>query len=466
MDHDTDRAFAILLREIAAHLDDPRGRAVTPRVEAGELRRQIEQRYRDLAGGRPLAELARDAVRMLREWNVQITHPRYFGLFNPSVKPASVLADALVSLFNPNLAARAAAQGACAIERFTLERFLDLLGFPAADSEASFTSGGGEANHQALLTALANRFPGFVEEGAAALGARPVLYLSADAHGSLPKAAQACGLGRRAVRTVRVDSQRRLDLEDLAAQVARDRAEGLAPFFIAATAGTTAAGAVDPVAGAAELAAQEGLWLHVDAAWGGLALLSPKLRPLLAGIERADSVTWDAHKGLSVPLGAGMFFTRHRAAAERAFTVDAGYMPRADGTGGDPYALTLQWSRRFIGFKVFLTLASIGFDRLAAEVERMAAVGEALRERLRKGGWRLVNETPLPVVCFTHERIESGAVRGVELLDRVLRRGRVWISHVKLDGRFAFRACITSFLATDEDAEFLVEELRSAMEKW
>src|SRR6185436_18465465 len=158
----------------AAHLEEPRGRPVTPRVDAGELRRQLEGRYRDLAAGRPLADLARDAVRMLREWNVQITHPRYFGLFNPSVKPASVLADALVSLFNPNLAARATAQGACAIERFTLERFLDLLGFPVADSEASFTSGGGEANHQALLTALAHRFPGFVEEGAAAVGARPV----------------------------------------------------------------------------------------------------------------------------------------------------------------------------------------------------------------------------------------------------------------------------------------------------
>jgi glutamate/tyrosine decarboxylase-like PLP-dependent enzyme len=463
MDQDTDRAFAILLQEIGAHLDDPRGRAVTPRVDARELRRQIELRYRDLSSGRPLADLARDAVRMLREWNVQITHPRYFGLFNPSVKPASVLADALVSLFNPNLAARAAAQGACAIERFTLDRFLDLLGFPVAESEASFTSGGGEANHQSLLAALAHRFPRFVEEGAAALGSRPVLYLSADAHGSLPKAAQACGLGRRAVRTVRLDSRRRLDPADLAEQIARDREEGFAPFFVAATAGTTAAGALDPIAGAADVAEREGLWLHVDAAWGGLALLSPKLRPLLAGIERADSVTWDAHKGLSVPLGAGMFFTRHRAAAERAFTVDAAYMPRADGGGGDPYALTLQWSRRFIGLKVFLTLASSGLEGIAAEVERMAAVGEALRQRLREGGWRIINETPLPVVCFTHERIESGAVRGVDLLDRVLRRGRVWLSHVKLDGRFALRACITSFLAGDEDVQLLVEELRSAL---
>src|SRR5262249_35011394 len=145
----------------------------------------------------------------------------------------------------------------------------------------------------------------FPEEGAAGFEGRPVLYLSEDAHGSLPKAAQACGLGRRAVRTVAADAGPRLDLRDLAAQAARDGAAGLEPFFVAATAGTTSAGAIDPLEEIARFAAGEGLWLHVDAAWGGLALLSPKLRPLLRGIERADSVTWDAHKGLSVPLGAG-----------------------------------------------------------------------------------------------------------------------------------------------------------------
>jgi len=463
MDAQVERALELLRQEIEEHLADPRGRVVTPRVDPGEARRQIESRYSSLERGRPLGELAAEALRLLREGNVQITHPRYFGLFNPSVKPASVIADALVSLFNPNLAASAAAQGAWALERFTLERFLGLLGFPVAESEASFTSGGAEANHTALLVALAHRFPGFVEGGAASLGEKPVLYFSEDAHGSLLKAAQASGIGRGSVRRVPLDRSRRLDPAALERLVAEDRARSLAPFLVAATAGSTSAGAIDPLEEVARIAAREGLWLHVDAAWGGLALVSPRLRGLLRGIERADSVTWDAHKGLSIALGAGMFFTRHRAAVERAFGVEAGYMPRSAEGPADPYAVTLQWSRRFLGLKVFLTLAEAGMEGLAAEVERMAALGEELRARLEEAGFILLNDSPLPVVCFTHGRIDSGAVRGLIVLDRVLRRGRVWISHLKLDGRFALRACITSYRAESRDVAFLVEEVKEVL---
>lgn len=190
-----------------------------------------------------------------------------------------------------------------------------------------------------------------------------------------------------------------MDVAALADLVARDRAAGRAPFFIAATAGTTNAGAVDPIA---EVARRERLWLHVDAAWGGAAALCPELRSLLAGIGRSDSITFDAHKWLSVPMGAGMFLTREAGILRRTFQVaGAAYMPpphRPDCA--DPYAHSMQWSRRFAGLKVFLSLLVAGWDGYAAAIREQVALGR----RLREAGFAVVNETELPVVCFVDAR--------------------------------------------------------------
>jgi len=147
---------------------------------------------------------------------------------------------------------------------------------------------------------------------------------------------------------------------------------GQPPFFVDATAGTTGSGAIDPLPEIADICAREQLWMHVDAAWGGAAAVSDRLRPHLAGIERADSITCDAHKWISVSMGAGMFFTRHRDVLREAFSVDTPYVPKEEA-GPDWYSLSLQWSRRFIGLKVFLTVAELGADgvsRAVAEFQR------------------------------------------------------------------------------------------------
>jgi len=176
----------------------------------------------------------------------------------------------------------------------------------------------------------------------------------------------------------------------------------LAPFLVAGTAGTTGAGIIDPLPALADLCARERLWLHVDAAWGGAAALVPEMRSVLAGIERADSITFDAHKWLSVPMGAGIFLTRHRDILDRTFRITTEYMPReAEGMEvTEPYTHSMQWSRRFIGLKVFLTLAVAGWDGYAAAIRHQAAMGDLLRRELSENGWEIVNPTALPVVCF------------------------------------------------------------------
>jgi glutamate/tyrosine decarboxylase-like PLP-dependent enzyme len=202
------------------------------------------------------------------------------------------------------------------------------------------------------------------------------------------------------------------------------------------------------------------MWLHVDGAWGASASLSPRLRHLVDGVELADSVTWDAHKWMSVSMGAGMFFTRHPDALRRAFEVNASYVPAETPARVDLYQDSLQWSRRFIGLKVFMTLATLGAKRMAEHIEWQAQMGDELRRKLVDNGWIVVNDTPLPVVCFTHPGLREQRTDLEELAARIREQGDVWISSVQLDNTRVLRACITSYRTTPADLDILIDSLR------
>ncbi|REJ80699.1 MAG: pyridoxal-dependent decarboxylase [Acidobacteria bacterium] len=430
---------------------------IAPEVDPATIRAHLREVYGDFAQPLSGQTVLADVVRMLREWNLHITHPRYFGLFNPSVVPASVAGDLLVAAFNPQLAAWSHAPAANEIERYTLAFFARRLGLPE-HTVAHFTSGGAEANHTAFVVALADGFPEHVEQGLAALPRRPVVYASGESHHSLDKIARATGLGRSALRLVAVDTAMRIDVAALRAAIERDRAAGLAPFLVVATAGTTGVGAVDPLPELARLCAEERLWLHVDAAWGGAACLSPRLRAEISSIERADSVTWDAHKYLSVPMGAGMFFCSRPGAVRRAFEARTPYMPQPiDGTV-DPYSSTLQWSRRHTGLKVFMALAALGEEGYRRQIEHQADMGDAMRAALRRRRFTVLGDGPLPVVCFTRQEIAGGRIAAADLAAWTVRQN-FWVSPLRVPGheRPVLRACITSYATQQGDVEALAE---------
>jgi len=437
---------------------------VMPHAMLPQLRGELERSY-TFAQALPAATITSDLARLLREGTVHVTHPRYFGLFNPSVRPISIAADALVALYNPQLAAWSHAPAANEIEQLTLRHFMRLLGWDPTTGIANFTSGGAEANLSALLAAIAHRFPESGESGVAGIARRPAIYLTSESHHSFVKIARMTGLGTTCLRLVPTTAQYTLDPDALVDCLNADAGDGWYPLMIVGTAGTTGAGLIDPLARMADIASDHEIWLHVDAAWGGSAVLSPNLRPLLAGIERADSVTWDAHKWLSVPMGAGMFFCRYPEAVKRAFAVSTSYMPSA--TSGDetidPYTASIQWSRRAIGLKVFMALAELGTAGYAALIEHQTAMGEQLRRRLREVGWLVVNATPLPVICFSHPDIQAGRCTTSAILRVIEQRNKVWISEVVLaESERVLRACITSFQTQDQDIECLVEELEYA----
>jgi aromatic-L-amino-acid decarboxylase len=440
-----------LAESIASSIDEG---PVTQDGSAEDVRQHLRSRF-DLSAPMPRDALVSEVVDMLRRWTVHVTHRRYLGLFNPSVTPASVVADTLVAAYNPQLAAWSHAPAANEIERFTLERIMEFFGLDPASGTANFTTGGAEANLSALLAAVVHHFPDFPERGARGLPAQPVAFLSEQSHHSVLKAAQMSGLGRAAVRTVPTDQDGRIKVEALVREIRTARDAGEAPFLVVGTAGSTSTGVIDPLQELGDLCRDQGLWFHVDAAWGGAAALSPKLRPHLDGIELADSITCDAHKWFSVSMGAGMFFCRHPEAALEAFQVRTPYMPLSAGSPiREPFATTVQWSRRFIGLKLFMSLAEAGFPGYARMIERQAELGEYLRERLVQSGWRLLNNTPLPVVCFTKEGLDLTRV-----LSEIYRRQVAWVSEVPVRGAPALRACITSFRTREQDIDQVVRSL-------
>ncbi len=289
---------------------DLAGGPILPAVTVDEIRRYLASQYH-FQKELPLDEVVQDAEKMLRNWQVQVTHPRYLGLFNPSVTLPSVIAETLVAMYNPQLANWRTSPAGNEIERHTLGWLAAKFGLPG-DTIATFTSGGTEANLSAVAVALSHAFPEYGEHGLRTLSAPPSLYLTGEAHHGYNKIAHMTGIGRRALRLVKTDRCLKLDLDSLRRQVRRDREDGWAPFLVVGTAGTTAAGVIDPLPDIARFCREEGLWFHADAAWGGAAILSPALKENLAGIEQADSITCDAHKWLSVPMACGMFFCRHR----------------------------------------------------------------------------------------------------------------------------------------------------------
>src|SRR5438874_862837 len=358
---------------------------IVPDVAPHQIRRYLGSRY-DFTKPMALDEIIADVERMLCVWQVQVTHPRYFGLFNPSVTIASVVADTLVAMYNPQLATWRTSPAANEIERHTLAWLSQKFGLPA-DTAASFTTGGAEANLSAVVVALTRAFPEYGDGGLRSLPAKPAIYLTREAHDSFNKIAHMTGLGRGALRTIATDGDLKMDLGDLARRVAEDRRNGLAPVMVVGTAGTTAAGAIDPLPDLARFCRSEELWFHVDAAWGGAAIISPRLRSHLAGIDAADSITCDAHKCFSVPMGAGMFFCRHPEVVGEAFRAHASYMPcKTAGPTHDPYTTSVQWSRRFIGLKLFLALAERGEFGYVVMIYLMSCMGDVMSVAMQRAG--------------------------------------------------------------------------------
>jgi glutamate/tyrosine decarboxylase-like PLP-dependent enzyme len=428
---------------------------VAPTLDMAAFRTELERL--DFDAPRPLEEMLRWTIERLQQGIVQMANPRYFGLFNPGPSFPAQCADRIASVFNPQLASSASSPVPVELESFVIRAVAQRAAF-GGEATGHFATGGSESNYTSLICALTAANPGFANDGVRAFAGPVKFYTSRDCHIAWLKIAHQAGVGRGALRLVATDGMGRMDQQALKIAIAEDRASGSVPVMIVATAGTTGAGMIDPLHACADIAQAEGLWYHVDAAWGGAALASNRLRQALAGMERADSITIDAHKWFATTMGCALFITRHGHLLSEAFHASTSFMP-SSVSGVDPYLNSVQWSRRFLGLRLFLALASAGWQGLAAHVERSALVADKIRERLLGLGWTVANDSVLAVLDAVPPA-ELGDVR--TLVRRVVASGRAWVAPTTFEGRDVVRICVTNGETTLADVDALVAALHGA----
>ncbi len=437
-------------------------RNVTPDLDLDHIRQYVKDGMTK-ADSLTNADKINHVFNGLESFAVQIAHPSYFGLFNPRPAFPGIVSDLLTATTNPQMAAWSHNPFCYAVEEFIIAEMGKRFGFDHPDG--TFCSGGAEANQTAVLCALNHKFPMYLTQGLQALSSRPVLYCSAETHHSIAKAARMCGLGSKSVRLVPTNKQLQLKTDDLSRMIDTDLQDNMTPFMIVATAGTTGPGSIDDLNSLFQLSEKYETWFHVDAAFAGALCLTQKHKQILTGIEHADSITVDIHKWLSAPMGTGCFITRHQSILESTFRITAEYMPK-DGNSQeatDPYVRSIQWSRRSLGLRFYMSLLFFGWDGFEQTLNHHMAMGELLKNKLIEKGWQIQNHTALPIICFSKEEYSDNNIADISAY--IVNNKKAWISTYPIHGKQTLRACITNYATSEQELNDLVNQLQTAEEE-
>jgi aromatic-L-amino-acid/L-tryptophan decarboxylase len=452
-------------RAVDAIVDRVAGLETAP-VGEPVSRPEMEARLRE-----PLPEQGSDpqvvldaAVRDVLAPGLNTDHPRFFGFVPGAGSPVGALSDALAAGFNVFAGAWLASPGAAMVELVVLDWLRELCGLPAG-TEGLFLSGGSAANLTALAVAL--------EERAGAERPRATVYLSSEAHSSIERALRVLGLPAEQVRVLAADGDQRLVPADVAAAVARDRAAGRLPTCVVATAGTTSTGAVDPLEELRGLCDREGLWLHVDGAYGAPAVMCDRGRAQLAGLGSADSLSVDPHKWLFQPLEAGCLFVRDGAALERTFRTTPAYLRVAAG-GGEEVNFAdrgIQLTRQCRALKLWMSLKIFGAAAFRAAIERGIELAEHAEAMLAgDSAWEVITPAQLGIVTF--RAVVPGASDAeldelnAQLPAAALADGVAFPSTTRVGGRTALRICTINPRSGPADVERTLDALAARANDW
>jgi glutamate/tyrosine decarboxylase-like PLP-dependent enzyme len=385
-------------------------------------------------------------------------HPGFMGWVQGGGTPVGMLADMLAAGMNANVGGRD--HMAIEVERQMTAWTRDLFGFPRTAS-GLFVTGTSAANFIGVLVARTRALgPPVRDRGLAAIGRHLTAYTSAAAHGCIARAMEMAGLGRDQLRLISVDGAHRIRLAALSQAIARDRASGLTPFLLIGTVGTVDVGAIDDLPALAGIAAAERLHFHIDGAFGALAMLAPELAPLLAGIERADSLAFDWHKWGQVPYDSAFLLVRDEVLHRQTFAADAAYLRRAERglAGGDwwPCDYGPDLSRGFRALKTWFTLKTYGADAIGRVVANTVALAQRLAARVAaEPELELLGPVPLNIVCFGYRSADADRLNA-EIVADLHEAGRVAPSLTTVGGRTAIRAAIVNHRTAAEDVDALV----------
>ncbi|WP_407119658.1 pyridoxal phosphate-dependent decarboxylase family protein [Bradyrhizobium sp. STM 3561] len=403
-----------------------------------------------------LAEVYREFAEHVAPYATGNVHPGFMGWVHGGGTAVGMLAEMLAAGLNANLGGRD--HMPIEVERQIVDWMRRLFLFPDSAS-GIFVTGTSMANLMAVLVARTAALGTLARQhGIGNDGALLTAYTSQAAHGCISRAMDIAGLGTDALRKIAVDADHRIDVAALRAQIAVDREVGFRPFLVVASAGTVDIGAIDDLRAIAELCREEGIWFHVDGAFGALAILSPELAHLLGGIELADSIALDFHKWGQVPYDAGFLLVRDGEQHRQAFAQPAAYLRReARGLAAGavwPCDLGPDLSRGFRALKTWFTLKTFGTDRLGAVIARSCALAKYLEARvLAEPRLELLAPVNLNIVCFRY-RADDAVNR--EIVADVQESGLAAPSSTTLDGRFAIRAAIVNHRTEKADIDALI----------
>jgi glutamate/tyrosine decarboxylase-like PLP-dependent enzyme len=452
------RAGYATVDALVARLANPAADPVLRRAGSAEMRSRLGGPPPEQAG-ECSAVLARVIADVL-PYAARTDHPGYFAFIPNFTTWPAALAELTATAANPYCGAWMEAAGPAQVELEVIDWFRTWLGMPASTAGV-LVSGGSAANLTALLVA---------REAAGGPSGDTVMYVSDQTHSSLARTARAMGLRPPQVRVLPTDDSWRLLPGTVAAAVRADRGAGRVPFALCASAGSTNTGAVDPLGDLADVCASERLWLHVDAAYGGFAALTPKGRAVLAGIDRADSVTLDPHKWLYQPLECGSVLIRDGALLERTFAIHPDYLDSEATRGAGEVNFAdrgLQLSRGFRALKVWVTMHTFGLAAFRAASQRNLELAELAEALIRSHpGLTLMAPATLGIVCFRREwpgcdEAETER-RGMALADDLERSGAALVSTTRLAGRHAVRLCILNPTSSEEHVRQVIEHFAGA----
>jgi aromatic-L-amino-acid/L-tryptophan decarboxylase len=427
--------------------DDVRARMQLPLPQASE----------------PPDEIYHDFLQDVLPFAMGNPHPRFWGWVMGNGTALGALAEMLAATMNPNLGG--GDHGAIYVERQVVDWAKEMLGYPA-DASGLLVSGGSMANLVGLAVAL-NTQAGFDLRRDGLQGAHPrlVLYGSSEMHSSIEKAVELLGLGNQSLRMISVNEAYQINLRELEEAIAADRASGVHPFCIVGNAGTVNTGAIDDLQALADIAQREGLWFHVDGAFGAFAELSPALRPLLEGMERADSLAFDFHKWLYVQFEAGCVLVRSEEAHRSTFSLTPEYLEHGERglMAGNhwPNEYGIQLTRNFRALKIWMSVKEHGIQKYGRLIEQNVAQARHLEALVNEAPeLELLAPVPLNIVCFRYRApgLTAGGLNtfNQELLVRLHESGIAAPTYTTLDGRYALRAAITNHRSRLEDFDLMV----------
>jgi aromatic-L-amino-acid decarboxylase len=437
---------------IAAYLAEPERYPVLSPLTPGDVRRKLPTEPPKVA--EPLARILDDVPAVVLPGVTHWNHPGFFAYFASSASGPGILGEMLTAALSVNGMLWKTSPAATEMELAVLDWLRQMMGLP--EGMFGVIQDTASASTLVALAAAREAVPNLEARRRGLVGqARLRMYASEEAHSSIEKAGIVLGIGQDGCRKVPADAAFRMEVESLRRAIAEDRAAGFTPFAVTASVGTTSTTSIDPVREIAAVCAREGLWLHVDAAYGGSAALDPGLRHVLDGAEAADSLVVNPHKWMFVPLDLSVLYTRRPEVVRAAFSILPDYLRTAEETSAPnlmDYGVSL--GRRFRALKLWMVLRAFGHEGMAARIREHVRLARRFEDWVRADGrFEVAAPAPFSVVCFRARfpglpPAEQDAANR-RLMDAVNASGEVYLSHTVLRGRYTLRMAIAN-LRTQE----------------